>query len=437
MPAAPYITAADPASFGAFTFRERLPRVLAQVRANLPLTPAQADALQALVAAIHQNMPLPPVDTARVPASAGWARFNQTYAGQTATEIPFAQVEAWFYTQIGIVLGYDADHTLDPFAPAKQEALHRSLPLLAQAAQAAQAHLAQAVPLSTALPGLLQTNLYGNTADLSQLAAHQRTHVAKEHLLLDRTPALARYLEARRPLPRIDWLADNAGLELGLDLVLIHYLLASGTARQVVLHVKHDPTFVSDATAQDVARHLQTLAESHLPALQTLADALRNHQAQGRLRLEDHPFWNGPWPFAQMPAEFAGFHTKNDVSSSPSPRKGERGSGGEGVRPQGSVPGGEGASSLPQQAGETFVPALWVVKGDANYRRLLDDRAYPPDTPLAELLGYLPVPALMLRMLKSEMVAGLPTGLAERLSAQDPAWRTNGQWGLIDFWQPA
>ena len=115
--------------------------------------------------------------------------------------------------------------------------------------------------------------------------------------------------------------------------------------------------------------------------------------------------------------------------------------GGEGVLPtHGRPQGDEGASPHAQkgsQSNDLFTSNLWVVKGDANYRRLLDDRAYDPTTPLADLLGYLPVPALMIRMLKSEMVAGLPAHLPSRLDGLDPAWRVNGHWGLLDFWQPA
>jgi hypothetical protein len=71
-----------------------------------------------------------------------------------------------------------------------------------------------------------------------------------------------------------------------------------------------------------------------------------------------------------------------------------------------------------------------------NYRRLLDDRHWPPSTPLEEITSYFPAPFLVLRPLKGEILAGLAPGQAEILAAQDPTWLINGQRGLIQFYRP-
>ena len=74
---------------------------------------------------------------------------------------------------------------------------------------------------------------------------------------------------------------------------------------------------------------------------------------------------------------------------------------------------------------------LLVLKGDVNYRRLLEDRHWPPTARLEEIAGHMPAPFLTLRTLKAELIVGLDEGQAERLEAEDPAWRINGRRGLV------
>jgi hypothetical protein len=74
---------------------------------------------------------------------------------------------------------------------------------------------------------------------------------------------------------------------------------------------------------------------------------------------------------------------------------------------------------------------LVILKGDLNYRRLLDDRHWPPTTPLEEIAHYFPAPFLVLRTLKAEVIVGLGPGQAEALSAADPEWLVNGKRGII------
>ena len=47
-----------------------------------------------------------------------------------------------------------------------------------------------------------------------------------------------------------------------------------------------------------------------------------------------------------------------------------------------------------------------VTKGDANYRRLLDDRHWPHDTDFAELMSYWPTSVAALRTCKSGVLVG-------------------------------
>jgi hypothetical protein len=70
-----------------------------------------------------------------------------------------------------------------------------------------------------------------------------------------------------------------------------------------------------------------------------------------------------------------------------------------------------------------------LLKGDANYRRLVGDRRWPAATPMEALTDYFPAPFAVLRTLKSEIVVDVPS---ERgLDREDPDWRTNGRRGII------
>jgi hypothetical protein len=71
-----------------------------------------------------------------------------------------------------------------------------------------------------------------------------------------------------------------------------------------------------------------------------------------------------------------------------------------------------------------------ISKGDANYRRFTGDALWVPHTPFARVAAFFPAPLLALRTLKSDSIAGLPEGLAERLDGEAPGWRSDGRRGL-------
>jgi len=74
-----------------------------------------------------------------------------------------------------------------------------------------------------------------------------------------------------------------------------------------------------------------------------------------------------------------------------------------------------------------------VVKGDVNYRRLLDDRHWPHDARMEDIACYFPAPFVTLRTLKGEIMVGLQPGQAETLQAEDPEWLINGKRGVIQL----
>jgi hypothetical protein len=78
---------------------------------------------------------------------------------------------------------------------------------------------------------------------------------------------------------------------------------------------------------------------------------------------------------------------------------------------------------------------LVVSKGDANYRRLSGDLDWPPTTPFQDVVRYFPTALLALRVLKAELALGLTSNQVQDLDIQDPDWRFNGNWAVIQFFK--
>eukprot|EP00968_Pinguiococcus_pyrenoidosus_P007050 scaffold463_cov242-Pinguiococcus_pyrenoidosus.AAC.18 len=181
---------------------------------------------------------------------------------------------------------------------------------------------------------------------------------------------------------------DNAGLELATDMMLAHCIVAFGLAKSVTLHCKEYPVFVSDATENDVRHTVDYFSKSPDPSMATLGQVWSQWIDAGRLKIEPHSFWCHPKPMWEMP------------------------------RPV--------AERLHQHR-------LVVVKGDANYRRLLGDRPWPLDTNFDSVCGYFPTRLLALRALKAEVGLGLSETAQTRAKAADDKWLTSGRFGVVQY----
>ena len=275
---------------------------------------------------------------------------------------------------------------IDPYA-AKKRAEWAS-----DAAPQVVAQLLESLPdddLEAQCERLLHADLWGNRTDLSYMvAAHLGTTTApsdeRSNLLVDDSAALWRFLQTNAG-GRVAILADNAGTELLMDVVLLDFLLTTGLAAEVHLHLKPQPMFVSDAMIQDLADGLDALVLAGGAAAK-LARRVEGHIVAGELILKTHWFNASSLFYSQMPADLHADLARMD---------------------------------------------LVLVKGDANYRRLLDDAHWPPTTGFADAVAYFPAPVAALRTLKGEIIVGLAPGQAERLAEDDSAWLVNGQRGVI------
>lgn len=381
-PPRPISAATSP--FAAFTFDVRFPHIINQIKTNNPLQPSQLAALDELVQEIAEGTVPAEKDIGYPEDRVYWETFFAEYTGKRYAEVPFFEAEAYIYYRIIHIVDFK-NTGMDPFHRVKTDSLmqHRDF-----VEAAAAKHMQQPLAFSADYFGtLLQATLWGNSADLSQLETNDALvdPALRNNLVIDDSLALCGMIGATAGR-EIDFITDNAGLELVSDLFLIDYLLATGQVSHINLHLKAYPTFVSDATPSDVMDHLELLKGFGAEAVSQFVDRLEGHRSSGKLRLLSDSFWNSPCHFTKLPAAITqGFG--NDT--------------------------------------------ILLFKGDANYRRLFEDREWPYTTPVKGMLDYLPRPCFSIRTLKSEIVLGMEAGKVRELDEADENWVTNGKYGLI------
>jgi uncharacterized protein with ATP-grasp and redox domains len=378
----------DPGSFARRTFEVRIPAIL---REALALNASFDEETRRNIEALHAELTVGTIRGLRedTPDRAFWDVTAAPHVGRSWLDVPWYWAEAFFYRRVLEATRYFQPgpwQGIDPYAAKKRAEWSPD------AAPRAVAQLLESLPdenIEAQCERLLHADLWGNRADLSYMvAAHLGATAApvdeRSNLLVDDSAALWRFLQANAG-GRVAILADNAGTELLMDVVLLDFLLTTGLAAEVHLHLKPQPMFVSDAMIQDLADGLDALARGGEAAAK-LARRVEGHIVAGELILKTHWFNASGLFYSQMPADLRADLARMD---------------------------------------------LVLVKGDANYRRLLDDAHWPPTTPFADAVAYFPAPVAAFRTLKGEIIVGLTPGQAERLVEEDPVWLVNGQRGVI------
>jgi hypothetical protein len=404
---------ADPRSFARYTLDNRFPAIINEVIAVRPGGPC-AENLAALRRETAEGRIADPFGEDACKTKRGlrystelflpgereaWRTEISKYTGRLWKDTPFYFAEAYLYLNILLAAGYydraSPYFQLDPFEPSKTAELSRFLTSAeTQAAAAAFSRMAETLRHGRAgtpeAAGIFEKALLfmlkANRIDLSnaRIAEEGRKLMrgqGRDDLLVDHTEALARRLFDSR---RADIIPDNAGAELAADLIFVWLYLESRPDRQVVLHAKKAPTFVSDAMIKDVSATVEKLKS--LPGASRAGQRLEDFLRAGRLRLLDHYFWNGPKHFPDLPEDI-----REELSSAD----------------------------------------ITLLKGDANFRRLIEDRSWPFAANLAELTPWFPGTYAVLRTLKSEVAADIPEALSQKMYREDPAWLTNGRWGCV------
>jgi len=383
-PLPPPLELGEPGSFAYYTLTQRWPAIAQQVAQERTWPPATVEALEAL----RQSLPNGSVRALRdraAPDTADWDGYLAPWLGQPWLALPWYPAECYFYRRILEATGFflpGATQGLDPFAAPKQAALQAALERWPPGCDGANGR---------PLQDLLEQALWGNQADLSLQPGKRSAGEAGGGLLQDQREAAIAHL-AQRAGGRVEVVADNAGAELLGDLALADALLARELAGEVRFHLKPHPFLVSDATAADARDTLAALEAAADPGLQRWGQRLQGYRRTGQLWLEDDFFWSAPLALGAMPAALA-----HDLARA----------------------------------------ELVILKGDANYRRLLGDRHWAFSSDWVHIAGDFPAPLLLLRTLKSEVAAGLDAATIEWVRQRDPEWLTDGQWGIIQFYDPS
>ena len=280
-----------------------------------------------------------------------------------------------------------ATECADPFAKQKADSLVGAKGAFAKM-------LAEGLHETSDLKPLVATSLWGNLADLSVSAgavlvspeaASSGSSLGSTMMLADDSAALCEaLLECRGKV--VVLILDNCGLECVSDLLLVDGLLRIVEPSRVTLHVKDRPVFVSDVTVPDVQPTLSWLAaQGGMEVSARLSAALED----GRLCIAAPEFYTTALPFWAMPESLVS---------------------------------------------ELQAAAIVITKGDANYRRLLDDRHWAHDTNFAELMSYWPTSIAALRTCKSGVLVGTDPAVEAMAAAAHPdKWLTGGLYGVVQL----
>ena len=383
----PPLMVSEPGSFAEHTIRVRKPQIIADILASNAYPVEIVEALGALRHEIAAGTVAPLSE--ECDDAAAWRSAWQPWHECTWHDLPWFFAETFFYRRLLEAVCYFRPgpwHLVDPFAPQKRVVLTEGLTALAQLLSVSDAHLDSDKALVT---WWLYRSLWGNRVDLSNRAAQAAHTGCLQHdpdaLLVNHGPQVWTLLASGR-VGRLDLVTDNSGLELLSDLGLVDVLLGRRLVRRVRLHLKPQPYFVSDAMIADCEHTVATLCAAPEVCLRRLGERLRDYRQVGNLELRTDPFWATHLFLTQLP---------------------------EALRTE--LAGAD----------------LLVLKGDVNYRRLLEDRHWPSTTLLEAVVRYIPTSTLSLRTLKAEIMVGLAEGEAERLDREDPDWRTDGRRGLV------
>lgn len=388
----PFLMTSDPGSFARNTILKRKLRIILQVLADNAYPPAIVAALELFRDEITSRPIQPLVESS--PDVPDWNHELARYAGKTWLEIPWYFAETYFYRRLLEAVGYfqpGQGQGCDPFEKQKAGQMEGDVRRLSPIWE-------QFTTLETGarFEALLHSSLWGNRADLSNFTVMVKARsglatVAERYLILiDHTEQVRDLLAGG--MPRVDFICDNVGSDLLFDLALADFLLRQRWVQEIHLNLKNQPFFVSDAMPADARRTVDLLKVALSPGLQALGAHLDEDLSTGRLVLATDPFWTSWQMFRQMPV-----HLQQELAS----------------------------------------VGLVLVKGDVNYRRLLDDRHWPPTTRMEDVCGYFPAPFVALRTLKGEIMVGLQPGQSQNLQAEDPTWLINGKRGVIQLVSPA
>ncbi|KAL3664020.1 hypothetical protein V7S43_010906 [Phytophthora oleae] len=397
-----------PETFAHTTCTVRMPQVLRDCVANNGnrFTTEESKWLMQLADDMANNakIPLPstfPEQAVKSPTSKHWENLLAG-KGYTWQNSPWFLVEQYIFHLVLLMTDYYTTG-FDPFHYSKVAELKGDTPwsLLQTAVEISAQEEASKQSHHEQLKRFMLLCLWGNKADGTNDKVKSTMHVAGDSLvfdddlvLVDHSDQVISFLDQKAletgdaKTLGVEFISDNIGTELLLDLAMADHLLAHNWCGKVTFNVKEEPIYVSDVMPADVEEHIVEMQrETRTPEVRALGKRLASYVSKGQIVVRHDTYWNEYTYYWKMPIEMQ--------------------------------------KRLAQEA------ALVILKGDLNYRRLIGDRLWPPSTPVEKVVPYFPTAFVAFRILKSTPVMGIPASVVLKLEKEDPTWRLNGEHGTI------
>ncbi|WPK24257.1 hypothetical protein PUMCH_001524 [Australozyma saopauloensis] len=434
----------DPISFAYPTVRKRWPTILegaiADIAAHVAQTPAAKECgdhvtgkIRALLEDFKKDAALTPFSESEVDKFAYLKVYNDQLSQKQMTWLsaPWLFSECYLYQLMEVWFKETRElKTFDVFESLKNQTFKQSsfgvLELCKRYQTLGQQLAAESVDKETLkllFVEFADISLWGNATDLSLLAGNvtlediksvQGAEVRKKNeekiLVNDIEQAWLQVVSSSSS--RIDFVLDNSGFELFADLCMALFVLDAGLVKNVVLHCKEIPWFVSDTMPKDFDALLEQLqdpsffsdiheTEADKQSIDYLVSKLKSYVSSGQISTQHHPFWTSCQEFWALPQQ-ADLYTELKKSD------------------------------------------LVIFKGDLNYRKLTGDLDWDTTTPFSvaiQQLASLKLPILALRTCKADVVVGLPAGVNEKLietykemgNEIGEHWKALGKWAVVSF----
>ena len=380
----PFIMTSEESSFARNTIAVRKPLIIDQILQDNDYPAPVRKALLELKTELVSGQ-IRPLDEETEDKEI-WDHDLQPWTGNSWLAIPWFLAETYFFRRVLEATGYFQPGPLqfqDPYAQLKDNEFIAALPQFAAAYRDA-AHEKSLAGFSQAVTNAL----WGNQADLSNLDRGIVNSKGNPQQFLRNDTEEVFTLFQDHPI-NVTYFLDNVGKELYFDLALMDHLLENQLASSITVLLKNQPFFVSDVMAADVTQALARLNASPEASLQNLAHNIQDALQSERITLKAPPFLTTGRMYRQLPEALKTKIRGTDLA---------------------------------------------ILKGDANYRRLVGDRHWAPTTPVGRAAGYFPTSFVSLRTLKAELLVGIEQEKFTWVATHaEKDWMTNGKWGLITF----
>lgn len=381
-----------------FSIVERLPAIIERIISENEFNLEIERKLNQLRDEIPYGL-IRPFKDGRYSGENNWEYYVSSNRGMNWLDVPWFFAELYFYRRVLEAIEYfsrDENERIDPYQFQKNQGLTNARPQILKLFNQIAVLNVQPKAEFDVLGYYFKFALWGNQADLSlwpvssdEINGSFSFLQFDRQIIIDESKELLNFINSKRGnIRRVDIILDNVGIELVSDLILADFMLTRGIAGQIYLHVKQYPIFVSDAMVKDVKQTVEKLSKDTNDLISDFGNRLWEYLLDGRLILRDYPFWVSPLPLWEAP------------------------------------------KSLIDDFKET---QLFIVKGDANYRRILGDLHWGRQNTFTSMVKYLPASLVALRVFKSEIIVGIKNNQVLELKRKDPDWMINGRWGIIQF----